>query len=79
MKKIIILALCAVSFAVAAPKKCVTFADTAGDGCWVYWYGDYSNEDDITAIYEIKGEQVRKLCESLSTTSGLPSCDKVLR
>ena len=36
MKKIIILALCAVSFAIAAPKECVTFADTAGEGCWVY-------------------------------------------
>lgn len=79
MKKIIILALCAVSFAIAAPKKCVTFADTAGEGCWVYWYGSFRNEDKITNIYEIKGEQRRELCDSISTTKSLPSCDKVLR
>lgn len=78
MKKIIILALCAASFAIAAPKKCVTFADTAGDGCWVYWYGSFRETDKITAIYEIKGEQRRKLCESIGESS-LPSCDKVLR
>ena len=79
MKKIIILALCAASFAIAAPKKCVTFADTAGEGCWVYWYGSFPDTDKITQIFEIKGEQARELCDSISTTSGLPSCDKVLR
>lgn len=56
MKKIIILALCAVSFAIAAPKKCVSFADTAGEGCWVYSYGSFPETDKITQIFEIKGE-----------------------
>lgn len=75
MKKIIILALCAASLAVAAPKKCVSFADTAGEGCWLYKQRD---DGSIYAIYEIKGEQRRKLCESIGESS-LPSCDKVLR
>ena len=61
MKKIIILALCAASFAIAAPKKCVTFADTAGEGCWVYNYSS-EHDDDIYAIYEVKGEQSRRVC-----------------
>lgn len=75
MKKIIILALCAVSFAVAAPKKCVTFADTAGEGCWVYSYGNgfYSDKDKITRIFEIKGEQRRELCDDFA------ECSKMLR
>lgn len=74
MKKIIILALCAASFAVAAPKKCVSFADTAGEGCWLYKQRD---DGSIYEIYEIKGEQAREVCDRSS--SSLPSCDKVLR
>ena len=75
MKKIIILALCAVSFAIAAPKKCVTFADTAGEGCWLY--SRYSNGNPYT-IYEVKGEQkVRQVCsDSNGYESGAPRCDK---
>lgn len=73
MKKIIILALCAVSFAVAAPKECVSFADTAGEGCWVY---KRYNDGNPFEIYEVKGEQkVRQVCDNFG---GL-SCDKVLR
>ena len=79
MKKIIILALCAVSFAVAAPKKCVSFADTAGEGCWIYWYSSESEHDDgIYAIYEVKGEQSREVCNN-STFYGGNKCSKILR
>lgn len=61
MKKIIILALCAVSFAVAAPKKCVTFADTAGEGCWVY--GSCSFDFPYACLaYHIVDEQAKEIC-----------------
>ncbi len=74
MKKIIILALCAVSFAIAAPKKCVTFADTAGDGCWVY---DRYRDGNPYEIYEVKGEEARQVCSNSSTyKKGAPRCDK---
>lgn len=77
MKKIIILALCAVSFAVAAPKECVTFADTAGEGCWIYWYSS-ENDGSIYQIYEVKGEQSREVCNN-STYYGGTKCSKILR
>lgn len=73
MKKIIILALCAASFAVAARKECVSFADTAGEGCWIY--NRYSNGNPAS-IYEVKGERARTVCGNLV---GETSCDKVLR
>ena len=69
MKKIVILALCATSFLLAnnhkeafslAPKKkqCVTFADTAGEGCLAvsYWSGG-----NIKSIYEVKDEKSKKV------------------
>lgn len=77
MKKIIILALCAASFAIAAPKECVTFADTAGEGCWIYWYSS-EYDDGIYAIYEVKGEQAREVCNN-STFYGGIKCSKMLR
>lgn len=71
MKKIIILALCAASFAVAEPKKCVTFADTAGEGCIVrdtsscnFFSFAPDNSVRICGIYELKGEQVKVLCKN---------------
>lgn len=73
MKKIIILALCAASFAVAARKECVTFADTAGEGCWIY---NRYRDGNPASIYEVKGEQSRTVCGNLV---GETSCDKVLR
>ena len=73
MKKIIILALCAVSFAVAALKECVTFADTAGEGCWVY--ERYGNGNPYE-IYEVKGEQARQVCSDAPYLSSAPRCDK---
>lgn len=73
MKKIIILALCAASFAIAAPKECVSFADTAGEGCWVYGRSDVR----IYEIYEVKGEQARQVCSDLPIYEpGAPRCDK---
>lgn len=74
MKKIIILALCAASFAIAAPKECVTFADTAGEGCWVY--NRYSDGNPYE-IYEVKGEEARQVCSnSFAYEIGAPRCDK---
>lgn len=75
MKKIIILALCAVSFAAAAPKKCVTFADTAGEGCWAYERDSNGNPYEI---YEVKGETARLVCSNSDASSRrhYPRCDK---
>lgn len=74
MKKIIILALCAASFAVAAPKECVSFADTAGEGCWVY---SRYNDGNPFEIYEVKGEEARQVCSnSRIYEPGAPRCDK---
>lgn len=74
MKKIIILALCAVSFAVAAPKECVSFADTAGDGCWVY---ELYSDGNPFKIYEVKGEQSREVCTNAPGSA--IKCSKILR
>lgn len=63
MKKIIILALCAVSFAVAAPKNCVSFADTAGEGCWIYEGCIFAPADYPYAcgVYHIVDEQAKRI------------------
>ena len=72
MKKIVILALCAASFAVAEPKKCVTFADTAGEGCLVYescWLApaDYPY---ACAVYHIIDEQLKTICNGVDECKG---------
>lgn len=83
MKKIIILTLCATSFLLAnnvneamslAPQKkqCVSFADTAGEGCLVVTY--YS-DGVIMDIYEIKEEKVKNVVYCPSS-AGIIKCYK---
>lgn len=84
MKKIIILTLCATSFLLAnnvneakslaqQKKQCVTFADTAGEGCLVI---DYYKNGDIFEIYEIKDEKVKKVvdCDYMSPSGNPYRC-----
>lgn len=77
MKKIIILTLCATSFLLAnnvneakslaqQKKQCVSFADTAGEGCLVVEYS-FGNIDDI---YEIKEEKVKRIVVCYSDYRG---------
>ena len=72
MKKIVILALCAASFAAAEPKKCVTFADTAGEGCLVYEGCWFSPADYPYAcrVYHIIDEQIKKICNGADECKG---------
>lgn len=84
MKKIIILTLCATSFLLAnnvneavslAPQKkqCVSFADTAGEGCLVVQYYSGGN---IMDIYEIKEEKVKNVVDC-AATSGNYKCRRI--
>lgn len=63
MKKALFLALCATSFLMGAQKKCVSFADTEGEGCLFRYYHSLRS-DGSYLIYEIKGEKKRLVCDS---------------
>ena len=71
MKKALFLALCATSFLMGAQKKCVSFADTEGEGCLIH----HKYADDKFIIIEIKDEKWRIVCDSYGNyTNDAPKC-----
>lgn len=53
-------------------KQCVSFADTAGEGCLVV---QYYSDGDIMDIYEIKEEKVKNVVNCPSS-AGIVKCYK---